>query len=303
MKYTCGLCNSHNVRVLFNPFNVSAPEKTENNFTPTCSDYGIFHKTAQCKNCGILFSMQGNQRIDIRQLYLESKDNLYLSQIEERQITCKRILSDIKKFGSSQSRLLDIGCSYGLFLNAARTSGMTNIYGVEMSKDACVYCKDTLKLNVFCGNVQEAAFPDNYFDIICAIEVIEHLENPRDFILRVNKILKPGGILYIATPNTKSLSGKIFGWKWWSYRRMHLYYFSQKTLDAFLNTNGFTVLSAKPYKKTFKISYILRQLSAYNKTAHGILSRITDILQLNGLNFTSSFGDIVVTAQKMNAKQ
>lgn len=298
MKRQCNLCNSEDIEIIFSHPKDRAQVKGIN-FTPTSSDFGVFYKLARCKNCNILFSLLDNKAIDVKQLYSESKDDLYLSQAAQRNITYKKILSHIKSFLSDNSRLLDIGCSYGLFLKLARGEGL-QVYGVELSKDACRYCRDTLGLNVYCGDVKDIDFPENYFDVITAIEIIEHMQSPNDFIFKIHKILKPGGVLYLVTPNIESFSAKLIGYRWWSYRRMHLYYFSKSTLYQFLERNGFLALSSRPYKKTFKIGYIIHQLNRaeYNKIFYCFLSWLSNLLRLKNLYITASFGDIAVTAKK-----
>ena len=298
MKRQCNLCNSEDVEIIFS----SSTNKNQLKgirFAPTSSDFGVFYKLARCKNCNILFTLLDNQATDLKQLYSGSKDDLYLSQADQRNITYKKILSQIKTFVSDNSCLLDIGCSYGLFLKLARENGL-RVYGIELSEYACRYCRDTLGLDVFCGDVKDADFPENYFDVITAIEIIEHIHNPRDFIFKIHKLLKPGGILYLVTPNIQSLSAKLTGYRWWSYRRTHLYYFSKRTLYHFLSRNGFSILSSRPYKKTFKVDYILYQFnnSGRNRIIYCFLSCLVNILRVKNLYITASFGDIAITAKK-----
>jgi len=300
IKRQCKLCNSEDVEIVLSPHNKNQAERQGINFIPTASDFGVFYKLARCKRCNILFSLLDDNKIDIKQWYHEAEDNLYLSQAQERSSNFKRILLHIKGFVSENSRLLDIGCSYGFFLDLAKDNGL-EVYGVDISKDASNYCKDTLGLNVFCGDVEKADFPENYFDVITAIEIIEHVENPKAFLSCIHKILKPDGILYLVTPNIESLSARLFGYRWWSYRRMHLYYFSKKAVYEFLGRNGFSILGSSPYKKTFGIDYIVHQLysSGYNKIFYYFLLGISNILKAKKLKITTSYGDIAVTAKKV----
>ena len=67
-------------------------------------------------------------------------------------------------------------------------------------------------------------YSDNSFDYITAIELMEHLENPWNFIREAHRIMKPKGILIVSSPNMESLSGKIkflFGqpFPYFTYRR------------------------------------------------------------------------------------
>ncbi len=301
MNRQCRLCNSGNIEILLKPSRKNMDKNGVKGFTPTSADFGIFHSLARCKNCGVVFSLlETNEEIIIKESYRDSKDNLYVSQEAERSISGKRLLRLLKNFIPEGSFLLDIGCSYGLFLKLARDSGL-NVYGLDINEDACRYCRERLGLNVFCGDLKEAGYPESYFDMVTAIEVIEHLKDPRDFIRQIAVILKPGGILCLVTPNLESLSARLLGYCWWSYRRMHLYYFSKKTLGEFLKKNGFLLLKSRPYKKTFRIDYIIRQLSSRlgNNLFKKILSALSGTLIIRNLKLTLSLGDIVLIARKI----
>ena len=292
----CTLCGSGNIKIITRHLTGNSKG---NDFSPTASDFGIFYPLARCKECGIIFSVLDDKDAEIRQACAESKDDTYLSQSAQRILTFKTILAHIERFIPESGRLLDIGCSYGLFLQTAKEAGL-QVSGIEISKDACRHCAETLGLDVYCGEIRQAAFPENYFDAITAIEVIEHVNNPGELISDIYRRLKPGGILYLVTPDVKSLSGKALGRRWWSYRRMHLCYFSKKTLCGFLRKNNFSIISATPYKKTFKAEYILRHLLEMDcmRPFRPFLTRLTGISRISNLLIRASFGDIAITAKK-----
>ncbi len=186
----CVLCGSTEIKIIFSsPLN-NTKKIEQFGFSPTVSDFGVFYKLAQCQECGVVFSLLDNQ--DLTLSYSASNDDLYLNQALERTVTYKRILRDIKKFVSDNACFLDVGCSYGLLLKLAKEVG-SKVYGVELSENACRYAREKLGLNVVCADVAEIKFSNNYFDVITAIEIIEHLSNPKNFILHMYKILKPGG--------------------------------------------------------------------------------------------------------------
>ena len=300
MRLHCHICGSQDIETI-----VSSPLRKKESgevggFSPTSPDFGIFYGLAQCKKCRIVFSLVDEKTIvDARKLYSDVKDDLYLSQEAERSLTYQKVITHIKDFVPGKARLLDIGCSYGFFLKAAKEHGLQTD-GVELSREACKYCRQTWGIDVFCGEVGEAGFPENHFDIVTAIEVIEHLADPKAFLSQVKRILKPGGILYLVTPNLASLSSRILRYRWWSYREMHLYYFSRKTINGFLNNNGFSVLSTTPYKKTFRLNYIMRQFNqiGYSKAISKSLSGLKKLIEGKNFYVTASFGDMAVTAKK-----
>ncbi len=61
-------------------------------------------------------------------------------------------------------------------------------------------------------------------------EVIEHLPNPIEFLRRAEAVVKPGGLIYITTPNFNSLDRRVLGSQWNAVHREHLCYFTPRTL-------------------------------------------------------------------------
>lgn len=100
---------------------------------------------------------------------------------------------------------LDCGCGDGeLTLKLAKKIGTKKIFGVEIlsSKAACARQKG---IEVFGGDLnKEISFPDHSFDVITAIQVIEHLYDLDTFVSELKRMLKPGGCLVISTPNLAS---------------------------------------------------------------------------------------------------
>ena len=297
MKQGCGLCNSNDLEMLYAPGMAKQPLAGEPDCAPTAADFGIFYPLAKCRSCDAVFSLTEGK--DYQRFYSSAKDSAYLSQQDSRNKTFKRVIRDIKNFLPARPRLLDVGCSYGLFLRLARDCGM-EAWGVELSEDASRYCRERLGLAVFCSDMQEADLPKDYFDIVTATEVIEHSADPAAFINRTRELLKDGGILYLATPDRRSLSAKIMKSRWWSYRRMHLFYLSRKSIYALLEKNGFSVIKSFPYKKTLALGYIISQAfrSRANKFACRLLLKAGEYLHLDRIMVTASFGDIAVLARK-----
>ncbi|MEW6188859.1 MAG: class I SAM-dependent methyltransferase [Actinomycetota bacterium] len=139
-------------------------------------------------------------------------------------------------------RVLDVGCGSGEYLQLMKQLGWET-YGIEPSKKASVFARDKLSLNVKTGTLEEITFPDNYFDLITLWHVLEHLPNPKEACIELNRILKPNGTLIIGVPNVASLEAKVFKSRWvgWEVPR-HLYDFSPKTLRQLLQKANFTII-------------------------------------------------------------
>ncbi len=100
--------------------------------------------------------------------------------------------------------LIDIGCGTGSFLAAAQQKGYS-ITGIDFDAEAVEKTRAVTGCNrVFVTSVEEfLAESPQRFDVASFFEVLEHLEDPRAFLLQVKKLLKPGGHIGVTVPNRK----------------------------------------------------------------------------------------------------
>ncbi len=110
-------------------------------------------------------------------------------------------------------RMLDVGCATGVFLQWFQAGGSWDLYGLELSEGAARVAR-AAGLNVFIGQLEEAAYPENYFDVVTFWDVLEHISDPRSALLETRRILKPDGILVLRLPNAASLDARIFRQYW-----------------------------------------------------------------------------------------
>jgi 2-polyprenyl-3-methyl-5-hydroxy-6-metoxy-1,4-benzoquinol methylase len=136
-----------------------------------------------------------------------------------------------------RNRLLDVGCGVGDFLVAARARGW-EVQGVELEQRARAICADR-GLTVIEAPLDPARFPSAGFDVVSALEVLEHMIDPRAEMHSVASVLRPGGLLYVTTPNFASLTRRLLGPRSSviAYPE-HLGYFRPATLERLLSDAG-----------------------------------------------------------------
>ena len=98
-------------------------------------------------------------------------------------------------------RFLDVGCNLGYFLRAVADASGCEAHGVEISPEAVSYARNELSLDVRCGELMDAGYPDRFFDFIRVNNVLEHVRDPLGFIRECSRILRKGGKLYLSVPN------------------------------------------------------------------------------------------------------
>ncbi|MEN8206886.1 MAG: class I SAM-dependent methyltransferase [Pseudomonadota bacterium] len=138
-------------------------------------------------------------------------------------------------------RALDIGCGNGKFLNKLCSLGW-DAQGVEFNEGAVAVCRAS-GLTVSHGDLHSAGFPDASFDMVSARHVIEHIPDPNAFISEIARILRPGGQLYLRTPNSRALGRKPFG-KYWYPNEVprHLVLFASGNLTLLAGHHGLNKL-------------------------------------------------------------
>jgi 2-polyprenyl-3-methyl-5-hydroxy-6-metoxy-1,4-benzoquinol methylase len=138
-------------------------------------------------------------------------------------------------------RVLDVGCASGEFLAAAGGRGW-ELYGVEPSPIGAALAERVPGAVIHTGTLDTAPWPDGYFDGVAFFEVIEHLQSPRAYIAMIGRLLHPGGMLVMSTPNIHSLAYYMLGRNWEVVGpNDHLYYFSPRTLVRLLRSCGFAI--------------------------------------------------------------
>lgn len=124
--------------------------------------------------------------------------------------------------------ILDVGCGIGDFVNTAVEEGF-DAQGIELAKPAVEIAQEhnlpVEHVDFFSETISESSV-----DALTMFEVIEHLPYPVSFLKRAANVVKPGGLVYLTTPNFNSLDRRALGKEWAAIHREHLCYFTVKTL-------------------------------------------------------------------------
>ncbi|HKR15581.1 MAG TPA: class I SAM-dependent methyltransferase [Pyrinomonadaceae bacterium] len=179
------------------------------------------------------------------------------------------------------NRLLDIGCGAGNLLQAARKNGW-NAQGLDVSAGAVKHVRG-LGFEVFEGELHDAAFPSQHFDVITAAELLEHLVDPQPLLNEVARILRPGGLFWTTTPHARGLSGRLLGLNWrcvWPPE--HLQLFSIRGLKKLLHVAGFRQLRIKTTGgNPIEIFHAMGAVKSAPKTVDQHFDRVTTSYRLN----------------------
>lgn len=230
----CNLCGCHDVSIV--------------------EDDNIVMQVLKCRRCSLVFLHPHPDIEAAAQHYDADYYSEWIDIQKKKRITMwKERLQRVKRFRQG-GELLDIGCGEGTFLKLARDSGW-NIEGTELSVYGSQYASRILQTHIFCGELPEAGYKDNSFDVVTMWHVLEHVRDPLGYLFEIYRILKPQGLLVVAVPNVNNVFMQIAyriikGRKLKLYssgeKELHLYHFSPQSLQSYLDKTGFECLSLSP---------------------------------------------------------
>lgn len=211
-----------------------------------------------CGDCGLAYIANPPDAAGIAALYTGDEDyhaalrDPHNPEVIRMRATARQHLRLLRRSVPAPAglRLLDIGCSTGLFLDEARAAGFA-VQGAELSPATGGVARDLFGLDVHIGDWRGAGHADASFDVITLFDVIEHLADPAAELVAIRRLLKPGGILLQSTPNIDGLFPRVSyplanRLDYWPHPEppYHLFQFSTRTLRAMTEQAGYETVRA-----------------------------------------------------------
>lgn len=155
-----------------------------------------------------------------------------------------RKINAIKQHVSLPSKLLDVGCGNGGFIKALDPH-LFDAHGLEPVKEA-VEEANKAGLQVKQGNILLGSLKPEQFDVVTLWHVFEHIKDPGVALQRIHTLLRPGGIVVMAMPNTNSLACRLGKKQWYHLDSpRHLWLFNEQNIQALLEANHFELLDRR----------------------------------------------------------
>ncbi len=191
-----------------------------------------------------------------------------------------RFLNDITSLSISE-KILEVGCGEGIILQKLKELGFSSVHGIDINENAIKKAKGKginaypMRLNDFVRK-----FPELTFNAIAFFHLLEHLENPYDFLVCVNSILKDRGFIFLSIPNPNRFN-LLIKREEWDYTPHKLIRFSQKVIKTLLERTGFRILKIEEEPKgasllrviIWKIDSILKRMFGIDAKLHRKLIR------------------------------
>jgi 2-polyprenyl-3-methyl-5-hydroxy-6-metoxy-1,4-benzoquinol methylase len=235
-------------------------------FQITDSQYGRTLALLRCRNCRFIFA-EGQDLARLTSLYEQLTDVEYEQTQESRLLQFRWLLENIRRHVPTAHTLLDIGAGVGLLVAEARRTGLEAI-GVEPSHALVSAARRINSVDLFQGVFPHPALVGRQFDIICLVDIIEHVEHPVDLMRVCAAALSPDGMVAIVTPDVESIPAHLLGQRWWHFRVAHVGYFSRSSLERAMRAAGLEPVHWFRAKWFFPVKYLAERLAKYLPLRH-----------------------------------
>lgn len=196
----------------------------------------------RCAECGLVYISPRLTEDEISKIYGSLFKSKSLNKPPPVDFTSYNDFFKLIKKYREKNFLLDVGCFRGYLLSGAREQGW-QVKGTELSEQAAACARKDYGLDVHTGSLSDANYPENFFDVVSMFDVIEHLTDPAEYLREIERILRPGGVFYVETPNFNSITRHILGKDWSIFFPWHLYYFTPRTLARLIDKVNLDVMS------------------------------------------------------------
>ncbi|MCS6806067.1 MAG: class I SAM-dependent methyltransferase [Acidobacteriota bacterium] len=195
------------------------------------------HALWRCLACGTVFINAVTNHRDLSELYEHYYDGARFEIPPVVARSLERLVMSCDSWRQT-GRWLDVGYGEGGLLTIAQQHGW-QCYGTEISPPALAYGQERGWI-VAADAERDARFPTGGFDVVTMIELLEHVPAPDRFLQAAARWLRPGGLLYITTPNARSLNRWVLGLDWSVFAPPeHITIWTARGLIAALTRNGF----------------------------------------------------------------
>lgn len=225
-------------------------EFVEHRDCPVCSNddcITIFTKEGgtyvKCKNCSMIYTNPAftdsalndyySINHDLQSTIVENDQEFYLSLYNKG-------LKSIESTNTSKDKILDIGCSSGVFLDLAKQNGWLT-YGIELNSKEAAYASK--KKHIVHTQLLENISFDTKFDAITMWDVFEHLKDGEYYLNLMKNLLNKDAVIFLQIPSSDSLAAKILREKCNVFDGLeHVNLYGVKTIDMLTQKCGLEII-------------------------------------------------------------
>ena len=242
--------------------------------------FGEYVNTVICTRCALVFLNPQPSPLALQSFYKEEYFG-EVSQIQDAKKNEKNIWQRNVLFpwlnknvpNSPIGKILDVGSGHGDWLSFFDSENQ--VEGIEASKQAADFCRGRFGFPVSNQDFLTNNFPPEKFDLVTALSVIEHFNNPLEALVEANRILRPGGYLYLSTPDLSDLT-LVKGIEKY-FKLAHTYYYTPTTLKSLLEKSGFEVVASRQREKCLESANFLYPTNCWDSQQDFLAKKISTI--------------------------
>lgn len=221
-------------------------------------------KVLRCKRCSLVRTSI-HKTITYQEYYRDEQyheeETLFRNIFQKRYDT-------MSSYFKSPGRVLDIGASTGTMLDIFKSFGWKT-YGVEPSESYKI--AQNKGHFIYHSPFEEAKLQKNFYDLVIINHTLEHVASPPEVLEKIQKVLKPGGYVYIDVPNFDSISRRIAGQNWkYLLVSEHIHHFEPQTLKMLTKKSKLRVKKVSTWSGIFDVanplSLIIYKLTHFKKS-------------------------------------
>jgi SAM-dependent methyltransferase len=293
----CALCGQkQQIKTLY-PATIRGEKVSEEIYSARRSPDKIHYRIVKCQRCGLIFSSPIFTAKKLSKFYEKSTCN-YENQIPYLIKTYFKIIEQIKKDLPENPSVLEVGCGNGFFLKALIDLGFSeNIFGVEPSSGMVSKTDRVLFGRIKTDIFKTTLFSKNKFDLILCFHTLDHMFDPKEFVIGAYKMLKKNGYVVVVVHDTDGLSVKLFGEKSAIFDIEHIYLFNKKTLSEIFLRNNFKIIKIFDLINNYPLNYWLK-MSGFPGFVKRCVEFIFNTLKINKRALSIPAGNIALIAKK-----
>ena len=240
-----------------------------------------------CDNCGHIYNLLTNKEFGELSLYYNKEyapSNLGMSKVGDRpgsnndfSLTRYGKLYDIINDQINKyTNILDVGCALGGFLGYLQRKGHVNLHGIDKIRQYV----ERSKFKCHVGDAYNIPYSDDHFDFVVIDQVLEHLQEPREAIKEIKRVLNDEGEVCISVPDASRYNEFYFFDYYWFLMREHVQHFDIEHLNLMMQLEGFELVKYKQDSiEVMSESMILPIITAvYRKNTFKLSNKINDYL-------------------------
>ena len=220
----------------------------------------------RCRRCRFAWIVQGVKRAPSGRTIYEDASSAFFSDqadyyLDESAVEAARAKRDwVAHYVPRGARLLDVGANLGLFVREAST--LFRASGIEPGESVVAWARREVGADIEVGSIDGGL--DRFYgqiDAVTLFDVLEHLPDPDRALVQCHRLLRPGGHLFLTTPDAGSLMSRLLGRQWYYVDiDEHVALLTRENVRTVLERTGFEPLDARTIGRSYRFSYIRRRL-------------------------------------------